>query len=226
MSALYWNHHAQEGVLPAELEFYQSYDWCLNPYLTVNEAIGHLRGELDRLANVPNGWQTSEVTTNIFLLSCGLLNCVDEYLRGPALRLPRRVAGTAVGRSANRFVETISNKPWSRRQVARWREHWLAGLNDFLSLIVRRQAIEPACLAEAGRRLMMLLELPLPSDLQAQRLGVPTPFSRLDLTPKDFLALGGLFRAAISRPRPTHSARGAAHVGFLFCASPKSLFRG
>ena len=82
-------HRAQEGVLPAELEFYQSYDWCLNPYLTVNEAIRHLRGELDRLAIVPNGWQIGEVTTNIFLLSCGLLNCVDEYLRGPALRLPK-----------------------------------------------------------------------------------------------------------------------------------------
>ena len=36
------------GVLSAELEFYQSYDWCLNPYLTVSEAIGHLCGEVDK----------------------------------------------------------------------------------------------------------------------------------------------------------------------------------
>ena len=81
-------HRAQEGALPAELEFYQSYDWCLNPHLTVSEAIHHLGEEVDKLSIVPNGWQTDEVATNIFLLSCGLLNCIDEYLRGPTLRLP------------------------------------------------------------------------------------------------------------------------------------------
>jgi hydroxymethylpyrimidine pyrophosphatase-like HAD family hydrolase len=186
-------HPAQDGVLPAELEFYQSYDWCLNPFLTVNEAVGRLRAELDRLAIVPNGWQSSEVTTNIFLLSCGLLNCVDEYLRGPALRLPSRVARAIVGRSAGRCVEIIADKPWSRRRVTRWRERWLASLNDFLSLVVRRHAVEPIRLAEAGRGLMMILELPLPSDLRGQLLGTPTLFNRLDLTQKDILALGESF---------------------------------
>jgi hydroxymethylpyrimidine pyrophosphatase-like HAD family hydrolase len=186
-------HRAQEGVLPAELEFYQSYDWCLNPYLTVSEAILHLRGELTKLEAMPNGWQISEVTTNIFLLSCGLLNCVDEYLRGPALRLPTRLAVTVVGRGAARFVEMVSDKPWSRRRVGRWREHWHASLNEFLSLIVRQQAIEPARLAEAGRKLMTILELPLPSDLQDELVGTPTAFNRLDLTQKDFLAIGEVF---------------------------------
>ena len=72
----------------------------------------------------------------------------------------------------------------------------------------------------------MLLELPLPADLQGKRVGTPTPFNRLDLTPKDLLALGEFFRAAISRAHAIHSSCGAAHVGFLFCASPESLFRG
>lgn len=185
---------AQEGVLPAELEFYQSYDWCLNPFLTVNQAIGRLRGEVDRLETVPNGWQTSEVTTNIFLLSCGLLNCVDEYLRGPALRLPGRVAKTLVGRGAGRFVETISDRPWSRRLVIRWRRHWLARLNEFLSLIVGRHVTEPIRLAEAAGRLITLLQAPpLPSDFLGELLGTPTLFNRLDLTQTDILALGESF---------------------------------
>lgn len=186
-------YRGSEGVLPTELEFYQSYDWCLKPHLTFGEAIVHLRDELTKLAAMPNGWQVSEVTTNIFLLSCGLLNCVDEYLRGPTLRLPARLATTRVGRGAARFVETISEKPWSRQAVRRWREHWLASLNDFLLPIVRLQAAEPARLAEAGRRLVTLLQSPLPLDLRGLRIGTPTPFSRLDLTQKDFLALGESF---------------------------------
>ena len=86
-------HRAQEGVLPAELEFYQSYDWCLNPHLTVGEAVRHLGEEIDKLSILPNSWQIGEVATNIFLLSCGVLNCVDEYLRGTTLRLPESTGG-------------------------------------------------------------------------------------------------------------------------------------
>jgi hydroxymethylpyrimidine pyrophosphatase-like HAD family hydrolase len=189
--------HVPEGsVLCRELEFYQSYDWCLNPYLTVSDAISHLREEVDKLSLVPNGWQSGEVATNVFLLSCGLLNCIDECLSGAKLRLPRRLAATVVGRSASRFVETISDKPWSRRKLCRWRENWLASLNDFLSLIVRPQGVDPSCLAdlaEAGRRLTTLLESPLPADLQGELLGTPTTFNRLDLTQKDLLALGVSF---------------------------------
>ena len=216
----------QQGVLPEELEFYQSYDWCLNPYVTVNEAIAHLGEEVDKLSVVPDGWQIGEIATNIFLLSSGLLNCIDEHLLGVKLRLPKRLAATFVGRGAGRFVEAISDKPWSRRRLARWREQWLSSLNDFLSLIVGKQAVARTCLAELGRRLMALLEYPFPADLQAQRLATPIAFRRLDLTQRDCLSLGDCFRAAISRPHTANPAIGPAHNRVLCCASAKSLFRG
>ena len=186
-------HCAHEGLLSAELEFYQSYDWCLNPYLTVSEAIGHLCEEVEKLSTVEHGWQIGEVATNIFLLSCGLLNCIDGYFRGLTFNLPSRVAGTVVGRGATRFVETVSDKPWSQRRVARWRERWLSDLNDFLLLIVGRQALDAKCLAESGHRLTTDLGLMLPADLQAKRLATPSPFSHLDLTPNDVLRLGACF---------------------------------
>jgi trehalose-6-phosphatase len=181
------------GVLLEELEFYQSYDWCLNPYVTVNEAIAHLAKEVDKLSVVQVGWQIGEITTNIFLLSCGLLNCIDGHLRGAKLRLPKRLAATVIGRGASRFVEAASDTPWSRRRLWRWREQWLSSLNDFLSLIVRKQAVPPICLAESGRRLMALLEYPFPADLRAQRLATPIAFRRLDQTQRDCLSLGDLF---------------------------------
>src|SRR5712675_52373 len=69
-----------QAPLAAELAFYESYAWCLNPHLTVGQAIDRLHHEIDRLAAVPHGWQTDEVVTNVYLLSCGLLNCVDDFL--------------------------------------------------------------------------------------------------------------------------------------------------
>ena len=183
----------QQSAMPAELEFYQSYDWCLNRYLTVSEAIRHLGEEVDKLSVVPNDWQISEVVTNIFLLACGLLNCIDGYLRGPVLNLPSQMAASIVGRSANRFMEQISEKRWSQRRIGRWRERLLSDLNDFLSLVVGRQAIDTKCLAESGRRLKVHLRSRLPADLRVKRLATPSPFSHLDLTSSDVLSLGECF---------------------------------
>ena len=185
-------HSAQTGVLPAELEFYQSYHWSLNPHLTVGEAIGHLGEEIERLSIGLKDWQIREVVTNIFLLSCGLLNSVDGYLRGHALRLPSRVERTAVGRGATRFVETVSISPWSHRKVSRWRKQWLSELNKFLSLLVGPGAIDAKGLADSGHRLTRLGSLLLP-ELLTKRLAIPSPFSHLDLTPNDVLRLGDSF---------------------------------
>jgi hydroxymethylpyrimidine pyrophosphatase-like HAD family hydrolase len=179
-------------VLREELDFYESYSWCLNPHLTVREAIGHLRDEIRRLAIVPRGWQTREVATNVFLLSCGLLNCLDEYLRGPSLRLPWRLAATRLGRSARWATENLPGpiRPRARAHVQRWRDRWLAGLNAFLAAVVARQPTDTNALVEPGGRLASLLDSALPSDLQTKRIGVPSPFRRLDLTQDDVLALG------------------------------------
>jgi len=161
--------HAAQAPQPlaAELAFYESYAWCLNPHLTVGQAVDRLRHEIDRLAVVPHGWQTDEVVTNVYLLSCGLLNCVDEYLRGPGLRLPGRLAEMRVGRGARWAAENLLGnlRPPPRARVRRWREQWLAGLDDFLSLMVAGQAAHPAAFAAAGGRLAFCLRKPLKTAL-------------------------------------------------------------
>src|SRR6516165_3653228 len=58
------------------------------------------------------------------------------------------------------------------------------------SVLAWKEGSEPASLAESGKRLAALLSTPLPSDLQAERIGIPSPFRRLDLTHVDVLALG------------------------------------
>jgi hydroxymethylpyrimidine pyrophosphatase-like HAD family hydrolase len=184
-------------VLPEELDFYQAYDWCLNPHLTVHEAVGHLRDELDRLAIVPNGWQSREVATNILLLSGALLNCIDEYLRGATLRLPKRMAAMGVFLTAKWTTETISEAVSLRHraQVRRWRDGWLSGLNDFLPGLVAAQTSGEISFAAVGGRLVEQLRSPLPHDLLAKRIGIPSPFRRLDMTHVDVLSMGQSFVA-------------------------------
>jgi hydroxymethylpyrimidine pyrophosphatase-like HAD family hydrolase len=182
-------------VLSAELAFYRSYDWCLNPHPAVREAVYHLREEIERLAIVSEAWQVVEVATNVYLLSCGLLNCLDEHLRGPSLRLPGRLASMRVGLGARRAVEEISAslRPRHRKQVRRWREGLLTALDEFLSAFIVGHEPGRSGLVESSRRMATLLQSSLPHDVQAERIGAPSPFRRLDLTHVDVMALGRCF---------------------------------
>jgi len=138
-------------VLAAEHEFYEGYAWCLNPHLTVRKAIEHLRDEIGKLPKLPPGWQADEAVTNVYLLSCGLLNCTDEYLRGPGLRLPWRLATTLPGRCARWMADNILDLRRRRRNALRqWRDLWLGALHDFLAVAVSESATELWAFADAG----------------------------------------------------------------------------
>ncbi len=183
--------------LPDEHEFYAGYDWCLNPHLRVGEALGHLREELDKFDAVASGWQFAEVATNVFLLACGVLNCVDEYLRGPSLRLPGRLGKSTLGRAGAKLVEAATSPSRRHRlEVRRWRTQWVLELNDILALTITVEAVDRASFVEAAGRLKMLVDKPLPADLQGRYLNVPSPFRRLDMTHLDVLVLG---RALVER---------------------------
>jgi hydroxymethylpyrimidine pyrophosphatase-like HAD family hydrolase len=178
--------------LEADLSFYQSYPWCLNPCPTVRQAVAHLRGELGRLGGVPEGWQAAEVRTNVFLLACTLLNSADDYLRGPAYRLPRRAAALPLARVALWAVEraTATLRARAVRRVRRWRDGWQAALDAFLQVFVAEGPPDPAALAGAGAGLTALLEVPLPRGLLAEHTQIPSAFRKQDLTHFDVLALG------------------------------------
>ena len=191
--------------LATELNFYEAYPWCLNAYPTVRETIQHLGREIDRLRIDLNDWQTNEVATNIFLLSCGLLNAIEEYLRGPAPRMPvslmarlgRGPTSAVVGAiSALEAVKgTARIHAWRRRAtVRRWLERWQAEFESFLSMFVKEQSVGAGPFVKPAARLAELLLSPgLPPDLQAKHVGVPSLFRRLDTTHFDILALGRRF---------------------------------
>src|ERR1700737_2042671 len=88
------------GLLKTELLFYQNYRWCLNPCPTFQETITYLKGELSKLEEVREEWHVTEVMTNVFLLSCALLNSADDYQAERFYRLPRRARLIPLARRA------------------------------------------------------------------------------------------------------------------------------
>ena len=183
-----------QSLLPEEVSFYNAYAWCLNPHPTVGEVIKHIRFEIGRFESVQQGWQSAEVATNIYLLGGALLNNIDEYLRGPTLRLPRRLSGNRPGRAARVIAERTRSAVRYRQltDVWSWREHWLAAFDEFLSLALVRQVTGKDALVTPGKGLASVLSLPLPDALLEEQIAVPSPFRRLDLTHFDVLALGRL----------------------------------
>lgn len=219
----------QQELLPAERDFYSAYEWCLDPHLTIRETVDRLRDEIDRLEIVQEGWQTLEVATNVFLLSCAVLNDVDEYLRGPALAMPKRLSATAIGRSMRWTADSIAGVPadlrWRHRaQVRRWREQWQTGLDEFLA-IVAAETSDAALFAEPGRKLANLLRRPLPLDLQAKRCRLPSAFRRFDLTHFDVLALGRRFAQRFPDRSQPILLLGLRTVGTYFVALLRAFLK-
>ncbi|HJT76381.1 MAG TPA: HAD hydrolase family protein, partial [Gemmataceae bacterium] len=189
---------ASAGLLDAELRFYEGYGWCLNPIFTVGETVGHLRGELARLGKVPGDWQAGEVMRNVFLLACGLLNSVDDYLLSEPFHLPGKLAAVPFSRTGLRAAEKVKGFLRRRRvrQLRHWRAEWEAAVNVFLRLLVAPGLPAPDALAGAGDGLASALSAALPADLLAQHTQLPSAFRKQDLTHDDVLALGRQLVAA------------------------------
>lgn len=179
----------------SEFAFYESYQWSLNPHLTVGEAISHLEEEIDRLKSMPQDWRLEEVASNVFLLAAGILNRIEEYVRGATLRLPRRLHGFSIGRGAIRAAEALFNDPWQgdRRGFRDLAKRFQAGLHEFLLPMVSGQPPQTVILSRAAASLALIAREPLPERLRRQRLKVPSPFWKLDLTDRDVLSLGRNF---------------------------------
>jgi hydroxymethylpyrimidine pyrophosphatase-like HAD family hydrolase len=215
-----------QEMLPAEADFYADYDWCLDPHLTIGEVTDRLRGEIGRLDVAPVGWRIGEVATNVFLLSCALLNGLDEYLRGPTLRMPRQLAARRIGRGVRWMAEKTAGR-FRRRapaQVRRWKEHWQAGLDEFLAVFASGTP-DRASLVKTGSRLAKLLGSPLPANLQGEHIGVPSAFGRLDVTHFDIVALGRRFAERFPDRSQPILVLGVRTGGTYFAALLRAFFK-
>jgi len=187
---------AQERMLDTEYDFYKDYRWSLSPLLTVGDAIGRLGEELERVGKVRGRWQAAEVETNVFLLSCALLNAIDDYLCTSRLRMPAKLASVVpFARQAFSGIEKLvatTNRRHMRR-VRQWREDLQAKLDIFLQVSATDEAPEPSTVAAAAKELRASLQQPPAPKLWARPTNINSAFRKQDLAPHDVLALGKQF---------------------------------
>jgi len=179
-----------------ERNFYTGYKWCLNAYPTVANAVMHLGDELAKPDGSLDSWQRDEVLTNIYLLSCGIISTIEDYLQGPKYRLPGLLAKLPLSGFLMRAVQRAADWRWSLhcKRIWQWKERWNQGFADYLALIL----LETPSVMEVGlarKRLAALLPPPFDKALREQQLKVPSGFRRQDLTHYDAIKLGQRFVA-------------------------------
>ena len=184
-------------LLSSERTFYNRYPWSLNVYPTVQEAIGHLRCELNSFTEAREPWQLSEMMTNVFLLSSAIANELDDYLAGKrydfsnAARLPfGRLAVTVADKTVERMRKVREDYLASLNQ---WREQWRNICDEYLQRFLRDSSPSQASLAPHRNRLLTALKVKFPERFKKRRLKNPAFFHGRDLTPFDVLTLGDKF---------------------------------
>jgi hydroxymethylpyrimidine pyrophosphatase-like HAD family hydrolase len=208
VSAAFARRSRETALADAESSFYRGYSWCLNAFPTFREVVEHLRQELNRLGELGEGWQRSEVMTNVFLLSCAIADTVDDYMLGVRFDFSKATAlipGIGPGvRTAEALLKAVQRvREWRLNRVRAWRGAWDASVEEFLKVFAADNVPEPDALSRARTRLTSLLPTDLPAEVQGRCPGFLHAFRTLDLTHFDILTLGRRFIAAFpKRDRP------------------------
>jgi hydroxymethylpyrimidine pyrophosphatase-like HAD family hydrolase/orotate phosphoribosyltransferase len=202
-------------VLSAELDFYSSYRWCLNPCPTVRAAIVLLRCELNKLDEALEQWQRSEVMTNIYLFSCAIISYVDDYLRGSSISLPRLLPLSGlIANAAEKAVELL--RSFHLQRIRKWKQQWQSCFDEFLRLFVSDTKPDQALISSCKARLLAQLAQELPRSLTGKRIRLPSAFRGQDLTHFDILKLADKFITAMPDRKQSILILGLRTAGSYF----------
>jgi len=196
----------QKNLLEDESRFYGGYSWSLNPLLTVQEAIDHLREELRRLDSFPPGWRRDEVMTNIFLLGGMIVAAVEDYIGGTRYTFSKveklfPTFGPLVKTAGKLQGGWDKFRIWRLRRLVQWRAEWQITLVNCLMGLPGIGSAEPGT-ARSLEKLASLIS-PLPEELLKQRPRIPGAFRSKDLTHYDVIRLGEKFETEFpDRNRP------------------------
>ena len=193
--------------LDSEISVYEDYSWCLNAFPTLQEVVGHLRAELKKLGRT-TGWQYSEVTANIFLLSCAITDTIDDYFLGSTFDFSKLVRLVPIAGPAVRLVHGLLE--WRSRlrlallfKLRMWRNTWAEAVTDFVQHAMVSSPDRGAVLQQRDR-LALLLPRHFDGSLGSRRPKIPAFFRSRDFAPPDCFELARKFIAEFPQSnRPT-----------------------
>ena len=182
----------------SDKDFYQQHCWSMNPLLSLAECMERMGGELKLLEQPLSEWQQAEVRLNVFLLAAAVDQITCDYLargyyefvklseRFPQLRWPVWCLH-ALNRAG-----VVSRELLFDRSVADWQVRWRELLKESASLLLEGRGT-PVALQSVAEHVALLGRQPLPAELKASRLKLPSAFRSMDLTHHDYHALADGF---------------------------------
>jgi len=213
----------EPSLLDAELDFYGSYSWSLNPLLTVGEVMDRLQQELRRSDQIEQDWRHDEVMRNIFLLSCTLSAAVEDYLAGSVHDFSKAARIFPFLRPAVWVAEKVQTaslrlRAWRLRFLRGWKERWDTALDEYLKIFLVKGLRDRKAWAQSTVRLASMLPTELPNELEKHRPPIPGAFRSKDLTHFEFVRLGEKFSAAFPNHDQQFLIIGLRTAGSFFAA--------
>jgi len=190
----------------AEERFYDAYQWCLNPMLTLRDLLQHLAEEIESYrANGAEGWQGEERRINLYLFACAIACTLDDRLAARPCSLAAVARRFPHARTAIRAAEAVLNAPHACRShsaAARegaWRRNWTDCVDAACELLLGGDAR----FCEQARQLLATAHSALSEAAQRQRMRIPEAFRCQDLTHHDVCAMVRLCLPALpEKDRP------------------------
>jgi hydroxymethylpyrimidine pyrophosphatase-like HAD family hydrolase len=213
--------HLASFFTDTEAAFYGGYDWCLNPFLRVDEALGCLRTEIAQLQGVPADWRLKEVMTNIFLLACAVSDSADDCLGCKRVDFAKFKRKSRLLRPGLALLE-IALALKERRARARlaglraWRARWEESLHAMLRASARRGPPDMGAYVQAASALRGLLDEPFPAQFLGRHIKSPRAFRSQDFSIEDILLLAERFCSECPEKRQPCLVVGLRTAGSYF----------
>jgi hypothetical protein len=190
----------------AQERFFEAYQWCLNPMLSLRDLVAHLGQEIESYtANGAAGWQGEERRINLYLFSCAIACTLDDHLAARPWNLAAVERRLPRARLAIRAAEAALNAPHAWRShaaaasAAGWRRQWTDCVDAACELLLGGDSR----FCEQARQLLAAAPSALDEATQRRRVRIPEAFRCQDLTHQDVCAMVRLCLPALpEKDRP------------------------
>jgi hydroxymethylpyrimidine pyrophosphatase-like HAD family hydrolase len=212
----------------SEEQFYSSYEWALDPVLSVRELFERLRESLNQLNSLNVPWQIEECKTNLYLFACALTCTVDDYLgeAPPDLakisrKLPILEIPLLLGQKIINVVYRLASFPRKSR-ASRWRGKWTPKVDAICELLTRPGKPAQQQLDKLKESIENRIATPLPEQLLNRRMQLPSGFRSQDLAHQDAFSLAELFAASQENRQSALLIIGPRSMGAYFAPAAKA----